>query len=144
MFCLMHRDTQTGEVRPCEVEGDICYESSLRKDVMEVRSWEINKEAKEQGWPSEYFVAPMPAGLRMPPLQFPETITVDYQPYDRVTLRNLKEIAPGHVTAEVVGGTQTSYLGGHRSTQAYPWKTYTLYGVSQHELDSGHIVRVAM
>lgn len=82
-------------------------------------------------------------------LRMPRTLTYDLQPYGTVTLGNLRQ-SPNRnnpnatdVTGDVIAGTETAYLFGHTRTKPASG-VRTIYGVKQHELDSGHIVRVAM
>jgi hypothetical protein len=81
----------------------------------------------------------------------PATISVDFQPYGRVTLGNLR-LSPNRnlldvndLTGEVIDGSETSYLCGHTSTRKIaPGTLRTIYGIRVRELEAGNVVRVAM
>jgi hypothetical protein len=81
----------------------------------------------------------------------PATMEVDFQPYGLVTLGNLR-LEPNRnllqvndLVGEIIAGSETSYLCGHRSTRPIPPGTLrTLYGVRVRELKAGRAVRVAM
>lgn len=77
----------------------------------------------------------------------PETLEVDFQPYGRVTLANLKlGDYNGHPLVEgtVIKGTETSRLFQHTSTKSVVGQNRVVYGIKQRELDAGKAVRVAM
>lgn len=89
----------------------------------------------------------------MPPaLNLPKEITVDYQPYGLFTLVDLQQFTYKSATgAECIGitgtvksGKEISRLFQHSLTKDIAGQKREVYGVKQWELDSGHIVRVAM
>lgn len=88
----------------------------------------------------------------------PTTITLDYQPYGRVTLGDLRwdvESARdwnrgGNARVEhtvlrgtVIDGSERGYLFGHVSSRNVKGETRTIYGVREDEIARGNIVRVA-
>lgn len=80
-------------------------------------------------------------------LTLPETIKVDFQPYGTVVLGDLEEGSyNGHplIRGTVLNGTETSRLFQFTATRDITGRRDTVYGVTQRELDSGLIVRVAM
>lgn len=83
-------------------------------------------------------------------LKLPETVTVDFQPYGKFTLGQLKEGSyNGFPTIEgvVISGTEVGALLGGRpigKPRDISGRKETIYGIKQWELDAGHIVRVAM
>lgn len=83
-------------------------------------------------------------------MRLPEKFAVDHQPYGRYVLTELRVI-PGRFTADdyaeiegvVTEGTERSRLFHTSSTRSIVGERRTVYGVRQHELDSGRCVRVA-
>lgn len=79
-------------------------------------------------------------------LKLPQTLTYDLQPYGCVTLTDLVQGSyNGHanVTGRVIAGSETSYLCGFTHSKPATGDR-TIYGIKQHELDAGHVVRIAM
>lgn len=78
----------------------------------------------------------------------PETIIVDWQPYGRCVLGSLAWGAPYNgrpvLHGVVLSGTETSRLFQFTSTKDITGQRQTVYGVTEEELKSGLIVRVAM
>lgn len=84
----------------------------------------------------------------VPPLVLPETVRYSMQPYQHDSLLGDLKIEGEYngrpvVTATVLEGQETSYLFGHSSSKDIAGRRITIYGVRQHELDSGRIIRVA-
>ena len=77
----------------------------------------------------------------------PETIIYNMQPYGEAVLGQLSlEWYNGFpmIRGVVVKGYSTAYLAGHTSTRKTDGEVDWIYGVMEHELKSGRIVRVAM
>lgn len=79
-------------------------------------------------------------------LKLPATIVVDYQPYGSFTLANLSlGDYRGHPTliGTVESGTERGYLFGASSARDITGERREIYGITQAELDRGHLVRIA-
>lgn len=99
-----------------------------------------------------------PAAAALNPA-LPETITVDFQPYGCVILGNLHWAVESErdwnsggtkmrhrtiLRGTVIEGRERSYLLGHVGSRDIAGTSSHVYGVTQAEIDRGHIVRVAM
>jgi len=77
----------------------------------------------------------------------PKTINYDMQPYGQLVLGELKwgryNGAPT-LTGVVIDGTETSRLFQHSLTISVVGQSRTIYGIKQHEVEQGNVVRVAM
>jgi len=85
-------------------------------------------------------------------LKLPETLVYELQPYGVETLGDLsfskRSIGEGRICFDVHGvvvkGSQTSRIFQHTSTKSTKGERRTIYGVTQEDVDTGRIVKVAM
>jgi len=77
----------------------------------------------------------------------PETIKYDMQPYTYgAILTDLEWVETCGYTAlrgTVVEGSERAYLFGQSAAKDIAGRTVHIYGVKEHEIARGHIVRVA-
>jgi len=85
-------------------------------------------------------------------MNLPKTITVDFQPYGVETLGDLSfgeyRNSRGEVSRTLIGtvieGYEDNRLFGHTLRKDTKGRRRTVYGITDFEIERGHIVRVAM
>lgn len=89
------------------------------------------------------FASEAPADVSVPP---PPSIVLTFIPYGTETLHQLTWGSyNGHPTLEgvVLSGSETSRIGGHRSTRDTAGRRRTIYGVRATEVLAGECIRSA-